>query len=234
MKRKLLHYSCRSAFFAAFCGLVSLSAPCAHSATISFTTSLVSPTTGDVGTSSSYEFKYNTTTVNSLSVSSGVVDLNGANALNFGSLTEDLAANPNVTPTFILGVTPTINSTPTSEIYFEGTINNATDMVDFSTCGTDSSCAHPSTSSIYDINPYPSVPAGYQQFVFENVGGYSFGIDEDLPLNTQGMIKVTNLFGFVAPASMTTPEPASIAMTALAICGLLGFGLRRKLQAIHS
>ncbi len=150
--------------------------------------------------------------------------------LNFGTLTIG-AVNANVTPTFVLGVTPTINSAPESELFFKGTIGATT--ISMLTCGTDATCAHPANTSTFGIANYPTAPPGNDTFVFQNLGGYSFGIEESVAINTSGS-KITTLFGFIAPSTATAPEPVPAATTGLAVAGLLALALRRKLQIARS
>ena len=236
MRGRVSNHLCRGNVIATTCAFIALLSSSAYASTISATIT-VTATGGASGAVLGYSggtFGYSDlgAPISSLPVTT-LVDMNGGNALNFGTFTLG-ATSSNVTPNFIMQVVPTItNPAPNpaaTAIYFYGTIDTSASTIDFQTCGTDSTCAHPASISQYSIQNYPMSPPATTNFLFENTGSYSFGIDKAVPINTSGM-KITAMFGFVAPSSATAPEPLPAATTGIALIGLLSFALRRKLQA---
>lgn len=148
----------------------------------------------------------------------------GFDSISFGRyINEPWSADPNATvsPNFTITVSPTgtgITGTPTLTFY--GVITNPSGTEYNVTFYTDKNGSTYST-------PADQMSGGY---VFEDVGAYSFGIVQSLSASSTG--KNFNLTGFVAPT--VTPEPMSLGLTGLALCGLLGFGLRRKRAAVQA
>lgn len=126
--------------------------------------------------------------------------------------------NPDVTASNItFTVTPTIGSTAYSPVVFTGEITNpATNVycLDFGTVNTSTNCA-------------TSNPNTFDFVAFDN-NLYEVGVETYTDINS--LLKTTNLLiEFVpGPGNTVTPEPLSLGLTGLALCGLAALKFRRK------
>lgn len=240
MKKKLQTRLCRAAKIAAPSVLAILFASAAHAGTLTWNvatevgcdptcTAYSSTSPGNYPGLTNFIYLYE----NAPTSTSLTTPLSGVSAINFGSF-QDLAfgalptPNPNVSSTFEIQVSPTgpgITGTPTLTFY--GTVSNPTGSTYNVTFNTSNFSTTPA-SQVFVDNSYPN-PPGPETFVYESVGSYDFGIVQSTTWS--GTAKTMTLFGFVAPQTSLVPEPMPFATTALAICGLAGLMIRRKVLA---
>jgi len=172
---------------------------------------------GVTGAYLTYTGNTQATAGNPLTVTNSTVTSEGGLNLLYLTFTDhsSSAHNGNVDPGFTVAVTPTINGVTESPVDFSGKISSTLTSIELS-------------------GPTYTIPNYYgagkpETFVYENVGDYAFGLEADAPV---GGAKTFKLYGFVAPT--ITPEPMSLGLTGLALCGLGGFALRRKRAAVQA
>lgn len=127
--------------------------------------------------------------------------------------------NPNVTPTNIeFAVDPTINGTDFGPIMFTAEITNpATNVYDL-----DFSCGASSTNCFSSNNPAFGAVALFDNDMYE--------IDMPTYIQINEPTKTTSLYFDFSPMcdNIVAPEPFSIGLTGLALCGLAALKFRRK------
>lgn len=231
---------------ASACILFSIFPSFALCANLDFTVSQ-GPSGYDPGLSGIGYFTYNATTETMpISVTSGYVTMDGSANLNYGSFTSNCwegnlnchstTSNPNVSSTFTIKVSPSVvnsnhTTTPLNPVTFYGSISLTTGVVTFSTNQNGTNSNAPVTLPNYFGTGKP------EEFVYEDTGGYEFGIEESTCAPNGACpsgLKTFTMYAFIAPQTAPTPEPIPAATTALAIGGLVGFALRRKFQAARA
>lgn len=221
MKRHLLGYLRHTLLFSGVALCALLSASPAYSASFSYSSSVATANSTYLGGPGFY-LPYSATN-SSAAVPTSLTTINLG---SFTTLPSSSAPNGNVvTSTF----TFTFNTglpTVASPVTFTGTV-----------------AQDPHNSSEYDIT-FSSTPTrtyldGTANFDVQTVGTcdaslvgcYTIGL-EPIQVNSSG--KATNIWAFIGPSNLTTPEPSSTATMGFATIGLLLFAARRKFQAQRS
>lgn len=221
MKRHLSVCLRRASLFAGVIACALISASSAYSATFSYS-SVVSTAAGTYlggpGFYTPYTASNNTATLPTSSLL----------LLNLGSfmtLPSNQAPNGNVTSTFTLSIN-TVGVPNVSSVSFTGSIvaDGAGYDINFSPTKPYYWAADPNGGATFDIQNVGTCAPSL-------AGCYTVGI-EPIKLNSGG--KTTNLWAFIGPANLTTPEPSTATTMALAGLVLVMFAMRRKVQTQRS
>ena len=220
----------RGVRLAACCTALCFIASSAYSATLSATVTIAG-TNGKTLEVGGTEFVPAAASISGVSFT-GLYPTTGGTPLDWGTLTEQSIANSNVTPNFVVNITPTINGATGSTVAFYGSIDGFGDIT-LDDC-SDVSCSSPNQNHTYNFVNYPFSSPSNAMMVYDTtsvtISGvtsyYNIGIQEN-PTTA----KITPLVGYIAPASApSAPEPLSAGLTGVSMLGLLGLIARKKLQ----